>query len=106
MIQFGIMNKYKTINAPPPPPLLDNVGFKAYSQFEEDGILLYIFSLIGFTNRKVVEICCGTGNECNTANLIIHHACHGLLLDGNEYNIKVATRWPLVKDAPWVKIDL
>ena len=101
MIQVEIMNQYKTMWSLIPPPLVDT-GFKAYSQFEEDGILLYIFSLIGFTNRKVVEICCGTGDECNTANLIINHACYGLLLDGNEYNVKVATDFFKSNNMTWL----
>ncbi len=64
------------------------MGFKAYSQFEEDGILLYIFSLIGNTNKKVVEICAGNGQECMAANLIINHGWQGYLFDGLEENIK------------------
>ncbi len=69
-------------------PKFDEVGFKAYSQFEEDGILLYIFSLIGNTNKKVVEICAGNGQECMAANLIINHGWQGYLFDGSEENIK------------------
>ena len=65
-------------------PGIENVGFKVFSQTDEDGILLYIFSLIGATNKKCVEICAGNGIECNTANLIINHGWHGLLVDGNE----------------------
>ncbi len=71
-------------------PLFDQVGFKAYSQFEEDGILLYIFSLIGTTNKKVVEICAGHGKECMAANLIINHGWQGYLFDGSEQNVKSA----------------
>jgi hypothetical protein len=44
------------------PPLSD-VGFRNYSQFEEDGILLYLFSLISPINRKCVEICAGNGRD-------------------------------------------
>src|SRR5262249_25897765 len=54
---------------------INEAGFRAYSQFEEDGILLYIFSMIGFRSRKVVELCCGTGDESMSANLIINHGC-------------------------------
>jgi hypothetical protein len=28
-------------------PALDDVGFRAFSQFDEDGLLLYILSIIG-----------------------------------------------------------
>lgn len=64
-------------------PKITEVGFKVYSQSDEDGILLFIFSLIGTTNKKCVEICAGNGIESNTANLIINHGWKGLLVDGN-----------------------
>src|SRR5215203_6412332 len=64
-------------------PRLSDVGFRKYSQFEEDGILLYIFSLIPAVNRTCVEICAGDGRECMTANLIINHGWWGHLFDGN-----------------------
>jgi len=66
----------------------DEVGFRAYSQNDEDGILLYIFSLIGTTNRKSVEICAGDGIENNTANLIVNHGWTGLMFDGNKQNVE------------------
>jgi len=69
-------------------PDLGEVGFKAFSQADEDGILLYLFSIIGTTNKTCVEICCGNGIECNTANLIINHGWSGLLADGNESLVK------------------
>ena len=69
-------------------PDLSEVGFKAFSQTDEDGILLYIYSIIGTVNRKSVEVCAGNGIECNTANLIINHGWHGLLVDGNETLVK------------------
>lgn len=68
-------------------PTFTEVGFCCHSQFEEDGILLYIFALIGTTNRKCVEICAGNGIECNTANLILHHGWWGYLFDGDERNV-------------------
>jgi len=51
----------------------DEVEFRNYSQNGEDGILLYIFSLIGTTNKRCVEVCAGNGIECNCSNLIINH---------------------------------
>jgi hypothetical protein len=60
-----------------------DVEFRCYSQNGEDGILLYIFSILGMTNRKVVEICAGDGLECNAANLLINHGWSGLLFDGD-----------------------
>jgi hypothetical protein len=69
-------------------PSMRDVGFRKYSQFEEDGILLYIFSLISPIKRTCVEICAGNGRECNTANLIINHGWWGHLFDGSEHNVK------------------
>lgn len=50
-----------------------SVGFGLYSQHDEDGILLYIFSRIGVHTYKAVEMCAGNGCECNVANLLINH---------------------------------
>lgn len=64
-------------------PTLEDVEFRCHSQNGEDGILLYIFALIGTTNRRVVEICAGDGIQCNAANLLVNHGWTGLLLDGD-----------------------
>jgi hypothetical protein len=69
-------------------PKFDDVEFRVFSQNGEDGILLYIFALIGTANKKCVEICAGNGTQCNTANLIINHGWEGLLFDGNENLVK------------------
>jgi len=70
-------------------PAFADVEFRNYSQNGEDGILLYIFSLIGMATRKCVEICAGDGIECNAANLILNHGFTGLLVDGSEQNVAV-----------------
>ena len=51
----------------------DAVGFQAYSENEEDGILLYIFTVAGTTNKTVVEISSQDGRTCMASNLMIHH---------------------------------
>jgi hypothetical protein len=60
---------------------------KVYSQNGEDGIITYIFSQIGTTNKKCIEMCAGEGSECNTANLIINSGFEGLLFDGNKEHV-------------------
>lgn len=72
---------------------INDFGLRFYSQHDEDGILLYIFSLIGTTNKMCVEICAGDGIECNCANLIINHRWTGLLVDGSEENVKKGTEF-------------
>lgn len=71
-----------------PLPRIDEIGFKCHSQADEDGILLFIFSLIGVTNRLCAEICAGDGLESNTANLILNHGWHGLLVDGDRAKVE------------------
>ena len=66
-----------------------DVGFSNYSEFEEDGILLFIFALIGEESRRVVEICAGNGMECMAANQIINHGWEGFLFDGDPRNAEV-----------------
>jgi hypothetical protein len=86
------------------------VGFQEYSQFDEDGILLYVFALLGFGNRKSVEICAGDGRECNTANLILNHGFTGLLVDGNPDNVASARAFyaeqPATRYTPPVCVEM
>jgi hypothetical protein len=74
-------------------PTFADAEFRCYSQMGDDGILWYLFSLIGTTNKKCVEICAGDGIECNTANLIINDGWVGLLFDGNEENTRRGERF-------------
>jgi hypothetical protein len=64
-----------------------DIEFRNYSQNGEDGILWYIFSVVGTTNKQCVEICAGTGEQCNASNLIINHGWTGMLFDGVEANV-------------------
>src|SRR5437867_2521304 len=75
-----------------PLPRFQDVGFHAFSQTDEDGYLLYIFSLIGAGDKRAVEIGAGEGTECNTANLIINHGWRALLVDGLDENVEAARR--------------
>jgi ElaB/YqjD/DUF883 family membrane-anchored ribosome-binding protein len=62
-------------------------GFRVFSQNDEDGVLLRIFSKIGLTNRCVIEI----GSNCSdsdidipenlSTNLIVNHGWHGVIFE-------------------------
>lgn len=58
-----------------------------FSQNGEDGILLYIFSNIGTTNKTFVEFGVEDGRECNAANLAINYDWSGLMIDGDPENV-------------------
>jgi hypothetical protein len=87
-IQLLLAMKYKEMAVLGLPlPGLDEVEFRAYSQFGEDGILLFLFSVLGTTNKKCVEVC-GGGSYDNTMNLIVNHGWNGLFFDGNKRGIE------------------
>lgn len=65
-------------------PNIQTTGFKLFSQFEEDGILLYLFSLLGMTNKTFIEFGADDGINSNSANLYYNHNFSGLFMDGNE----------------------
>lgn len=72
---------------------ISEAGFRCYSQFDEDGIILYVLSTVGMKTKRVVEICCADGTECMASNLIINHGYQGFLFDGDPKNIEEATRF-------------
>jgi hypothetical protein len=74
-------------------PDLSDVGFRVYSQFEEDGQLLFILSVIGFKTRIAVEICAADSLECMTTNLILNHGFKGFLFDGDARNVARGRRF-------------
>jgi hypothetical protein len=94
---------------------IQEAGFRVYSQFEEDGIILYILSMIGFKTKMVVEMCCGSGDECMATNLILNHGFDGYLFDGSEDNIaraklffrskKDCLLYPPVLTHAWITVD-
>ena len=90
--QLILMNQYRQLADNNNLPKFQDTGCHFYSQTDEDGFLLFIFSLIGWTNKKVIEIGCGDGLECNSANLIINHGWKGLLLDGDKDSIRVGQK--------------
>jgi hypothetical protein len=91
--QILLRLKYRELlqNGQPLPPFED-IGFRAFSQYDEDGILLYLFALLDARHRTAVEICAGDGIECN-AKLISNHGWHALLFDGKPENIARGQRF-------------
>lgn len=74
-------------------PYLNDTGFRIFSQNDEDGILLFLFSVIGTQNKIFIEIGTGDGLECNCANLAINLGWHGIFIDGNENAVSVGKKF-------------
>jgi len=62
-------------------PPLHEMGYRVFSQTDDDGKLLYIFALLGVKNGIFVDIGSADGIDSNCANLAIHFGWHGLFLD-------------------------
>jgi hypothetical protein len=82
------------------PPLSDT-GFRVFSQFEEDGKLLFIFSVIGMGGKLFVEIGSDDGVNSNSANLYFNFGWHGLFIDGNPKSIRRGRRFFSKYPHPW-----
>jgi hypothetical protein len=88
-VQKQLVLEYSRFRAANQNPYTDirDAGFRQYSQFEEDGIILFLLTMIGFGPRKVVELCAGDGTECMATNLVLNHGFEGFLFDGDEGNV-------------------
>jgi len=82
-------------------PKLSETGFRVFSQFEEDGLLLYIFSLLGMPNKTFVEIGSDDGINSNCAMFAYHFSWRGLFIDGNKNAIKRGERFYAKYPHPW-----
>ncbi|MCL4266207.1 MAG: FkbM family methyltransferase [Anaerolineae bacterium] len=71
-----------------------------YSQNGEDGILLFIFGVIGTVNRRFVEFGIGNGKQCNTANLSLNFGWSGLLMEVDSQNVIAAQQFYQQKLGP------
>lgn len=82
-------------------PPVSETGFRVFSQFEEDGKLLFIFSIIGMDNKVFVEIGSDDGVNSNSANLYFNFGWRGLFIDGNSRSIKRGKKFFNKYPHPW-----
>jgi hypothetical protein len=77
----------------------DDIGFRVFSQNNEDGILLYLFTILGTGSKMAVEIGANCGDskigfpQCNSANLVVNHGWNSLILDGSNLHISQLTHF-------------
>lgn len=83
-------------------PAISETGYRVFSQFEEDGKLLFIFSIIGMENKVFVEIGSDDGINSNSANLYFNFGWRGLFIDGNAKSIKRGRKFFSKYPHPWL----
>ena len=71
-----------------PLPRLADAGCRVFSQFEEDGYLLYLAAVLELDPKIFVDIGSADGINSNCANLALNLGWHGLFIDGDEGNIQ------------------
>ncbi|MGM9506788.1 hypothetical protein ACS5NO_03645 [Larkinella sp. GY13] len=87
-LQVSLYNKWRTdYEAGHPLPKLEHTGMRIFSQLEEDGLLLYIFSILGMGNRRFVDLGAADGINSNCANLALNWGWEGLFVDGDGEQI-------------------
>lgn len=77
-----------------PLPDIGDTGYRVCSQFDEDGLLVFIFATIGTHSKCFVDIGSSDGfifNNC--ANLAINFGWHGLFIDRNSSSIDRGERF-------------
>ena len=82
-------------------PSISDTGYRVFSQFEEDGKLLFIFSVIGMENKVFVEIGSDDGVNSNSANLYFNFGWRGLFIDGNPKSINRGKKFFNKYPHPW-----
>lgn len=67
-----------------PLPKLSDTGFRVFSQFEEDGYLVYLAAVLELEPKIFIDIGSSDGVYSNCANLALNLGWHGLFIDGDE----------------------
>jgi hypothetical protein len=77
-----------------PPPSVWDTGFRVFSQFDEDGVILFCLSVAGTGTRRFVDIGAGDGVlASNTANLALNLGFHGLFIDAGATEVERGRRF-------------
>lgn len=99
--QRQLYHQYQKLKEDKALPKISDTGFRVFSQFEEDGKLLFIYSIIGMDNKTFIEIGSDDGVNSNSANLYFNFGWHGLFIDGNSKSVKRGIRFFNKYPHPW-----
>jgi hypothetical protein len=68
-----------------PLPSTWDTGFSVFSEYDEDGVILFLLAVVGCGSRRFVDLGAGDGiHASNCANLAFNLGFHGLFIDADE----------------------
>lgn len=102
--QRQLFNQYQVWRKEEKLPPLTDTGFRVFSQYEEDGKIMYILSVIGMQHKTFVEIGSDDGINSNCANLAFNFGYRGLFLDGNFKSIRRGRKFYSKYPHPWMHV--
>lgn len=74
-------------------PAPAEAGFQEFSNSDEDGILLYLFAVLGIHNGTFVDVGAAGVEGSNTANLAVNHGWWGLHIEGRQAALDFSQSW-------------
>ena len=99
--QRHLFDHYRLLASEGRPPSIRDTGFSIFTQFEEDGILLFLFATLGTTGKNFIEIGSDDGVNSNCANLVLNFGWHGLFIDGNKRSVNRGRHFYSKYPTPW-----
>ena len=88
-----------------------DVGFKVFSQWDEDGIIQYLINKLPIQNETFIEFGVENYEESNTRFLMLNNNWQGMVLDGCAADIRAIQKDPiywqydLQANAAWITRD-
>ncbi len=77
-----------------PLPSAWDTGFRVFSEFDEDGVALFLLAVGGSPTRRFVDIGAGDGVfASNTANLALNLGFDGLFIEADESRVRRGRRF-------------
>lgn len=88
VVQRLLYHYYRNLATTGPVPSLRQTGFRVFSEYEEDGKLLFIFAAMGISPGTFVDIGAADGINSNCANLALNFDWRGVFVDGDQENVR------------------
>lgn len=108
--QLLLLGRQMSWNAAQLPPNTDlrKVGFKVFSQWDEDGIIQYLINKVPVGSKTFIEFGVGSYEESNTRFLLMNNNWQGMVLDSSIEEVRyirsdpIYWQYDLTADQAWI----